>query len=139
MTDKKQAGPLSHSSANSLLGCEQKYVHYKVLATKTDKDYEPSTALAIGKAFHSIMEKSKHEKPGSISTELYRCEKDTDIGLKEANFPLVHAMVLKYLRLHKSMNLNVLAVETELRTDWFLGYVDAIMSDENDGRAEFFL
>lgn len=132
MSTDTAAPPLSHSSASTLQGCEQRYVHYKVLRTPEDPDYEKSEALAIGSAVHWILEKSKHEKPASISTDLAICVRDPTIGLREEDVPLVHAMVLTYLRLRKRVPLRVLAVEVEIRTDWMLGYVD-IVEEEEDG------
>ncbi len=121
--------PLSYSSASTLQECERRFSHYKLLRTPEDEDYEKSSALAIGSAFHWLLEKSKHEKPVSISADLAICVADPTIGLAEEDVPLVHAMVLRYLRLHKRMGLRVLAVEIEIRTEWFLGYVDAVMED----------
>lgn len=129
----KKVGPLSHSSAKTLLGCEQKYVHYKVKGTKPDSDYEKSDALAVGSAFHWILEKSNHEKPESILDELAKCESDPDILLPPSQGPLVHAMVLKYLRLHKRMEFKVLQIEFQILTDFVTGFVDALMQDP-DGR-----
>jgi PD-(D/E)XK nuclease superfamily len=123
--------PLSHSSASTLLECEQKYTHYKILKTPNDPDYEKSDALAIGSAFHWILEKSEHKKPRSITKDLAICVRDPTIGLSEDDIPLVHAMVVKYLRLHDKMKLRVIAVEIEIRTDWFLGYVDMVMEDDD--------
>lgn len=123
-------GPLSHSSASTLLGCEQKYVYYKIEGAKPDPDFEKSDATSIGSAFHWILEKSLHEKPTSITADLEACAVDGDIRLKRDDFALVHAMVIKYLRLHKRMGLKVVAVEPELQTDRFLGYIDAIMVDD---------
>lgn len=121
--------PLSHSSAMTLTECEYKYFLYKIEKAKPDADYVKSDALAIGSAFHWILEKSKHEKPESITQDLEACAKDPDIGLAEDDFPLVHAMVLKYLRLHKRMGLKVLAIEIEIKTNWMHGYVDAVLED----------
>lgn len=125
------APPLSHSSATTLTGCEQRYVHYKVLRTPEDPDYEKSSALALGSAVHWILEKSRHEKPQSITHDLQICQHDPTIGLSEDDVPLAHAMVLKYLRLHQRMGLRVLAIEIKIETDWFLGYVDAIVEDQD--------
>lgn len=126
---EQESIPLSHSSAGLLLECEQRYVHHKVLKTKPDPDYVKSDALAVGSAFHWILEKSRHEKPKSITEDLEHCVMDEDILLPEEEMPLVHAMVLKYLRLHQASGFKVLEVETELKTEMFHGFVDAIVED----------
>ncbi len=121
--------PLSHSSAQLLLGCEQRFHFYKIERVTPDPGQTKSDALAIGSAFHSILERSLHEKPASITAELARCTADPDIGLDEEDQALVHGMVLRYLRLHKKSGLRVLAVEVEIKSDDFLGYIDAVMED----------
>lgn len=126
---KKGCGPLSHSSAKTLLGCEQKYVNYKVKAIPHDRDYKKSDALAIGSAFHWILESTRHEKPEKISELLEKCTTDPDIGLSEDHKPLVHAMVVKYLRLHKRMGFKILEIEFDITTEEVIGYVDALMED----------
>jgi len=126
---KATIGKLSHSSAQTLMGCEQKYVFYKVENREPDPDYTKSDSLAIGSAFHKILELSKHEKPKSITSDLKLCAEDKDILLKEEDFPLVHAMVLKYLRLHNRLGLKVLGVEPEIENETTRGFIDAVMED----------
>lgn len=126
-------GPLSHSSATTLLGCEQRYAHYKILKTAPDPDYQKSNALGLGSAVHWILEKSRHSKPASITEDLEHCVKDPDIQLDPDDKPLAHGMVLAYLRLHQAMGLKVLDVELGLTTESFVGYIDAVMEDA-DGK-----
>lgn len=125
------SGPLSHSSATTLLSCEQKYVFYKVVKAKSDPDYSKSSALGLGSALHWILEKNLHQKPESITADLEVCVTDPDIKLDPDDKALCHAMVLKYLRLHKRMGLTVLEVETEALTESFRGFIDAVMLDQN--------
>jgi RecB family exonuclease len=129
MTDVIRLGPLSHSSAQSLLSCEQKFYNYKVAKLSPDADYEKSDALSVGSAFHYVLEKTKHEKSALIRTLLEECTNDPDVKLDPENYNLVHAMVLKYLRLHKRMAFEVVAIEFKLETEWFTGFIDAIMVD----------
>jgi RecB family exonuclease len=126
-----EAMPLSHSSASLLLDCEQRYVHHKILKTPNDPDYVKSDALAVGSAFHWILENSRHEKPKSITADLAHCAADKDIRLPEEEFALVHAMIISYLRLHlqKMPGFKVLEVETEIKTEMFHGFIDAILED----------
>lgn len=126
---KKTIGPLSHSSASTVLECEQKFAYYKIDGFPNDPDYVKSDALAIGSAFHKVLEDSKHEKPESIRASLLACTEDPDVRLPESEVLLCHAMVLKYLRLHKQMGFKVLAVEIGIETKEVVGYIDAIMED----------
>lgn len=131
--EKKTPGPLSHSSASTLLECEQRYVYYKIDGAKEDSDYVKADSLGLGSAFHKVLEDSHHEKPVSISAALQALVDDPEVKLNAEDLLLCHAMVLKYLRLHKQMGLKVLAVETEIKTKWVHGFVDAIMEDA-DGK-----
>jgi hypothetical protein len=124
--------PLSHSSANLLATCQQKFLYYK---SKVKPDtVEDSTALAIGKAFHYVLETTKHERPESFGPLLDHCETAPDIGLKRENRALVHAMLIKYLRLHLKSGLKVVAIEQEIRNSKVLGFIDAVMLDEATGK-----
>lgn len=129
----EEAGPLSHSSAKTLLSCEQKYTYYKVLKTPYDADYQKSDALAVGSAFHYIQEEGWHKKVDKISDYLDHCEKDPDIGLNPSFRSLVHGMCVKYWRLHEKSGLKVLAIEFEIGKDFGVpevsGRVDALMED----------
>lgn len=128
-----EVGPLSHSSAKTLTACEQKYVFYKVQSAPKDPDYVKSDALAVGSAFHWILENSLHEKPKNIVESLDHCEKDVDILLPKSQRCLVHAMVLYYRRLHVKMGFKVIYVELGIKTKDTIGYIDAIMEGP-DGR-----
>jgi len=127
---KPAVPPLSHSSAQTLLGCEQKYVYYKLLEEPKDADYKKSGALAIGSAFHWILENSKHEKPKSITDDLKQCSTEEDIQLSEDDYGLVQAMIIKYLRLHKKLKLKVITCEPQILTTSMNGYIDVIEEDE---------
>lgn len=118
---------LSHSSAALLRTCEQRFYFYKTNEPK-DSDYEEDASyLTLGSSFHYILEQTKHTKPDKISILLDHCVKE--LKLREQDVALVHAMVLKYLRLHKKTELECVACEVEIETDSFIGYVDAVMAD----------
>lgn len=121
---------LSYSSANLLRGCERRYFFYKVDGVDKDKDYSDNTeAFAIGKSFHHVLEMSLHKKPEKISALLQECIDNFD--LEEDKVPLVHAMVLKYLRLHKTTNLETVACEYQIKDDIVNGFVDVIFKDKD--------
>lgn len=117
--------PLSYSSATLLQNCPRKYWHYKINETPIDIDADKSTAaFDIGKAFHKVLEDTKHEfskfRPQLVldACKEFNCE---DEALK------IHAMLLKYYELHKEIGLQCVACETEISTTDFIGYVDAIL------------
>lgn len=119
---------LSYSSATLLKGCEQRFLYYKT-DTPKDSDFSESVdALNVGTSFHYILEKTQHKKPEKISHLLEHCVKE--FKLNEEDVPLVHAMVLKYLRLHKESKLECVGCEIEIQNEYLLGYVDAVMRDE---------
>lgn len=121
---------LSYSSSNLLEGCEQRYVFYKVDQVKPDPDYDDnSEAFAIGKSFHHILEMSMHKKPEKIGSLLEECIQEH--GLEESKAPLVHAMVLKYLRMHKTTNLEAVVCEYSIEDDIVIGFVDVVFKEPN--------
>lgn len=123
---------LSYSSANTLKGCERRYYHYKVAKTPYDSDYEEDvTSLIIGKSFHFILESTLHRKPDSIDEWLELCTEN--FKLDKGDWPLVHAMIIKYLRLHKKVGLECISVEDEVSNEFLLGYIDAVMKDSKGG------
>lgn len=124
---------LSHSTAKTMLLCEEKFVHYKVRNAPRDKDYEKSTALSLGSAVHWILEKSLGDYPADIIGDLDLCESDPDIMLPNSERYLAHAMVLKLVRLNKKCGHRFVAVEPSIDNSWFTGKIDMILEGE-DGK-----
>ena len=121
---------LSYSSANLLKNCQNRYYHYKVLGTKPDSDFNPDkSSLVIGTSFHYILEESKHQKPEKIGNMLEHCI--SAFNLAEEDAPLVHAMVLKYLRLHKKTNLECVACEYQIQDPTVIGFIDVIFKEKD--------
>lgn len=119
---------LSYSSSNLLLGCTQKYYHYKVLNTPKDLDYEEdSLAFNIGKAFHYILEQSNHEKVMEVEKRLRYCQEA--YALDEDQVCLVYGMVLKYLLGSKLTNLKTICCELMIEHEVIFGFIDAIQVD----------
>lgn len=130
--DLFQETRLSYSSARLLQGCERRYWHYKVNNTSKDEDAQDDTrAFAVGKAFHYVLEKSKHLKPDKPVNDLEYCV--GTMGLSEEDIPLVHAMLLKYLRLRKRQNFEALGIELEIKDDKTIGYIDLVERDNDSG------
>ena len=121
---------LSYSSSNMLLGCTQKYWHYKVNQTPKDLDYEEDNlAFNLGKAFHYILEQSNHEKVTEVEKRLRYCQEA--YTLEEEQVWLVYGMVLKYLMGAKLTNLKTICCELMIEHEVIFGFIDAIQVDVN--------
>lgn len=121
---------LSYSSATLFRGCQQRFYYYKK-EVPHDPDYDDDiTSFNIGKAFHYILEETLHTKPEKISELLDKCIELFNID-PDTEVPLLHAMVLKYLRLHKRVGLECVGCEMELSNNDFIGYVDAVLIDKD--------
>lgn len=121
---------LSYSSATLLSNCSQKY-HYKKVAevakdTDVDEDY---TAFNIGKAFHHVLEHTNHVYPGNEELQKMVVE-SCEMYFVPDDVAKIHAMLLKYWKLHNASGLKAVVCEIELANKIFLGYVDVIMKDE---------
>lgn len=123
---------LSYSSASLMRGCEQRYYYYKVAKIDIDPDAsKDSAAFNVGKAFHYILEESKHVKPAKMGPLLEDCVKY--FNLQENEIGLVHAMVLKYLRLRSKQNMRCVGCEYVIKSDLTVGFVDLIEEDLDTG------
>lgn len=118
---------LSYSSANLLVNCEKRYWHYKVNKTPNDPDYEETyTAINVGKAFHHVLEHTKHTGKDLGKYLKEACEKYE----VQDDMALLHAMLLRYLEIHKDSGLTCFFTEIEIKTPTFLGFVDVGFKDE---------
>jgi hypothetical protein len=122
---------LSYSSYTTIKSCESRYWHYKVNNTPVDTDYsDEKKSLILGKAFHSILEFTKH-----TSTGLGDAIKHVKEGIGDDDMALVVAMVKVYLRFREShkqySKLNPVGIEVEISNEKFMGFVDVVLADEN--------
>lgn len=117
---------LSYSSSTLLKNCEQKYYHHKVNKTKIDEDAakRDNSHFALGSSYHYVLEMSMHTKPEDIIKDLDYCVQE--IGLKEEDRALTHAMVLSNLRLRKGSKLKVIGCEYSIKDPKVIGFIDAI-------------
>jgi hypothetical protein len=128
LKEKKEDVRLSYSSLKTLQSCEQKFWHYKIGKTDKDPDHEESDALSVGKAFHQVLEKTKHKAVlGS----------DVEEALMEHNVPkinrcLVYAMAHQAMKLNIASGLEIVHCELEISHQDYVGYIDAI-GKEPDG------
>ncbi len=120
---------LSYSSATLLVNCEQRYYNYKISKLPPDEDFEENyEAFNVGKAFHYVLEHNKHTAERLAELIPDACKRYEVDHLK----PMIHAMVLKYLEKHFKSGLKVVQCELQVADEVFLGFIDAIMID-NDG------
>jgi hypothetical protein len=119
---------LSYSSGTLLKNCSMKYYHYKVAGVAKDPDSEDnSDAFNIGKAFHWVLEENNHTEDNLVDL-LEKAVKNFNV---EDSMGMLHAMLLRYLKLHKKSGLVVKKCELGLQNDIFEGYIDAIMTEED--------
>jgi hypothetical protein len=124
---------LSPSSLALFQSCERRYYHYKIAATPHDSDYvDDVSSLQIGSAFHKVLEDRLHDLKGLKYGEVAEVVAEHNLNYSE-HTPLVYAMLLRYREMHTASKRKVVAVEMEIAEDGFLGYVDAIMTDQKGG------
>ncbi len=124
---------LSYSSMRDITACEQKYFYRKIAEVAKDADVEESEALGVGKAFHEYLEDVLHGETFSAATfETAICEK-AELHNVRPDAPLIAAMALCYMRLHKASGLKVVKCEQAVETDKFIGYIDVILKDDVGG------
>lgn len=118
---------LSYSSGQLLKNCTQKYFNYKVAGVPKDPDAEENyDAFNIGKAFHWVLESNMHTNTNLVSLLKHAVE-EFKVQDKMA---LIHAMLLKYLKLHEQSGLACVYAELEVSDTTYLGFVDAILMDD---------
>ena len=131
MEEKPKDVRLSYSSASLLQSCSQKYYFHKIAGVAKDTDtLEDEKAFNVGKVFHFVMEKTHHSRTDDIGELLKHACKEFDV---ENEMPMLHGMILKYLETHKLSGLKCAKTEFEMSNDNFIGYIDAILWDENTG------
>jgi hypothetical protein len=122
---------LSYSSYQTIKACEQKYYHYKIANTPYDTDYnDEKESLILGKAFHSLLEFTKHTKD-NLSEGIKIVQSTANI--ENDKMALVVAMANVYLRTKTThpifKNLNPIAIEMEISDKDFIGFIDVIFGD----------
>jgi len=111
----------------TVLSCQQKYAHKKVLNTPVDADYEESDALGLGKAFHKVLEMTLHE---SYNDKLILSAMN-EFNVDPTERALLTAMLDNYVKVHKASGLKVVKCELQLSTPIYLGYIDFVAQGEN--------
>ena len=124
--------PLSYSSSNELLSCQQKYVYRKVQKVDRDVDAPMDTlAMDIGSTLHKCLEDCNHDLTGFEVETLFKVMKAYQVPSEQG--PMLWAMLRKYKELHLSSDVTCVSVEEEKKDEDYIGYVDAIMKDRDGG------
>ena len=113
---------LSYSSMTTLQSCEQKYFHYKVANTPKDPDYEESDSLGLGKAFHQVLEKTKHQS----YTDILIIEAMNEHKVDSSEKDLLTMMLKKYIQFRKASGIKIVKCELALGTKKYVGFIDYI-------------
>lgn len=124
-TEKPGDVRLSYSSLGTLQTCEQKFAHYKIYKTEKDPDYEESEALGIGKAFHQVLEMTKHREVKNEHVD----QALMDHTVKKSHKLSVIAMGMQAVALNKASGLTIVHCELEISHGDYVGYIDAIGVD----------
>lgn len=124
--------PLSYSSMNELLGCEQKYAYRKVLELEPDEDYSQETdAMDIGSVFHKCLEICNHDLNGFSYLQLLAQIDEYETLNHETHGPLIWAMLRRYKTMHEEIGLKPLHIELELQLKTeYRGFLDLVLDDE---------
>lgn len=121
---------LSPSSLSLFQACERRYWHYKVNKSEKDADFkDDSTALRVGSAFHKVLEETNHELDGVTFPQVKAWIAEFGVGDEALR---IMAMLAVYKDMHKRAGLKVIACEIELDLPEFIGYIDAIMVDDEE-------
>jgi hypothetical protein len=119
---------ISYSASNTLLSCQRRYYLEKVIKAPVDADYSDSKdALQFGKAYHSVLEWTKHDsklyEEEYLNTACAENNIDGDTRYK------VFASVIAYYNLRKASKLKCIASEIKIGNEQLVGYIDAILID----------
>lgn len=124
--------PLSYSSSNEILGCEQKYVFRKVQKVSKDEDAPLDTlAMDIGSTIHKCLEDCKHDLNGFDCETLLKEMKNYNVP--EEHGPMLWAMLRKYKVLHERSGLKCPNTEIKLEDEHYLGFIDLVLTDDDGG------
>ena len=124
---------LSYSSMCDLATCESKYYFRKVAKVEKDADAEESEAFGVGKAFHEYLEDVLHgETFNAANFEAAICAK-AELHNVRPEAPLIAAMALAYMKLHKASGLKVVKCEQQVETPTYNGFIDVILVDDVGG------
>ena len=105
-----------------------RYWHRKVNKTAKDTDFEEDyLAFNIGKAFHKVLEDTKHTAQGGLKDAILNAVKTFNVEEHKAT---IHAMVIKYLSIFPDLY-TCLHTEFEISTEEFIGYIDAVVKDKD--------
>lgn len=107
------------------MACQQKYFFNKVAQVPKDSDYEEGEALGFGKAFHYALEHTLHERYDEKLLKLGMAEHKISLMDK----PLLEAMLINYVKVHKLSRLKVVKCELQITTPVYNGFIDFIAQD----------
>lgn len=130
----KEHRGLSPSSLALFTGCNRKYFYKKVAKFKPDPDVEDDQeALQVGKAFHQILEDTRHNLTGLAYAAVEATVKTYDLLNPNHHGPMIFAMLAKYKAMHALAGLKVLACEHVIETEAFYGIVDVVLEGDDGG------
>lgn len=128
MTDENQVKYISYSASGVLLSCERRYWFEKVVRQAPDPDYsDDKEALNVGKAYHQVLEHSKHDSKNYTDELLNNAIKENN--LSDHHRYIVFASLVSYYQLRRGSALKCIACEVKVGNEVFVGYIDVILMD----------
>lgn len=125
-----EARRFSNSAADVLQTCNYKYLLQYIKQVPIDEDAcEDTTALRIGSAHHACLEWSNHDATKFTMQMFDDACKEQELDQESAY--IVMAMVQSYFPVREKSKLKVIACEVEVGNEWFVGYIDMVLSDCN--------
>lgn len=122
---------ITNSKCSTLDECETKYAHKYILKTMQDNDFIEPNYFGFGKAFHYVLEQTRHDG-SNFKVDLL----DEAINMEGLDHVYDKAKLLKclqsYFVMHKKSGLKVLSVELTWMEESFGGIVDCIGIDQYD-------
>ncbi len=122
LVEGKPDSRLSYSSYKELLTCEQRFWHRKVNNTPVDPDYQESDSLGLGKAYHQVLETTKHKSWDE--SLLMAAMGEHKVDLDDAD--LLRVMLTKYVAFRAKSGVKVVYCELPIITPVFRGFLDYI-------------
>lgn len=121
---------ISNSAIDVLLQCQFKYLKQYIEQAPIDADAkEDTSALRMGSAHHSCLEWSNHQAK-NFTLKMFE-DACNEQNLDQEESYIVMAMVQSYLPVRERSKLWVIACEVEVGNEWFVGYIDMILTDVN--------
>jgi len=134
-TKPRQHSGLSPSGLALYSTCARKFAHKYKLKTPVDSDVvEDYEAFEVGKAFHQVLENTRHNVAGIKYAEVFDTVATFKVEDPNTAAPMIFAMLSKYRQVFEKMGLEVAVCEMSVETETFYGIVDVVFKEKDSGK-----